>query len=62
MDARKVLLEKGHKAAELFVSMSTVSEERDELLRVLNICVHRQLTPELSAEVLKDLNMIESGT
>ena len=62
MDARKVLLEKGHKAAELFVSMSTVSEERDELLRVLNICVYRLLTPELSAEVLKDLNMIESGT
>jgi hypothetical protein len=60
-DARKILLEKGYEAAELFVSTSTASEERDELLRVLNICVHDQLTPELSAEVLKNLNMIESG-
>lgn len=60
-DTRKILLEKGQEAAELFVSTSTASEERDELLRVLKICVHRQLTPELSEEVLRDLNMIEAG-
>jgi len=61
-DARKNLLEKGYEAAELIVSTSTASEERDELLRVLSICMHHHLTPELSAEVLKNLNMIESGT
>jgi hypothetical protein len=61
-DVRKNLLEKGYESAELFVSQSTASEERDELLRVLNICMHRQLTPELSAEVLNNLGMIESGT
>ena len=60
-DAGKILLEKGYAASELFISQSTASLERDELLRVLKICEQCQLNPELSAEVLKNLNMIESG-
>ncbi|MCJ7444689.1 MAG: hypothetical protein MUO26_09210 [Methanotrichaceae archaeon] len=60
-DARKILLEKGYEASELFISQSTASLEHDELLRVLKICEQCQLNPELSTEVLKNLNMIESG-
>lgn len=61
-DIRKILLENGYEAAELFVAQSTASEERDEIHRALKICEHEQLTSELAGEVLKNLNMIESGT
>ncbi len=60
-EIRKILLEEGYEAAELFVAQSTASEERDEIHRVLKICEHEQLTPELTGEVLKNLNIIESG-
>ncbi len=58
-EAGRILLKKGYAAAELFVSKSTASFERDELLRVSKICERCQLNPELSTEVLK--NRIESG-
>ncbi len=61
-DIRKILLEEGYEAAELFVAQSTASEERDEIHRVLKVCEHEKLTPELAGDVLKNLNMIESGT
>jgi hypothetical protein len=60
-DARKILLEKGYEAAELFVAQSTTSEERDEIQRVLKICEHEKLPSEIAGDVLKNLNMIESG-
>ncbi len=46
----------------LFVAQHTASMQRDELHRVLTICEYHGLSPNQKAEVIKNLNNIESGT
>ncbi len=45
----------------LFVAQHTASMQRDELHRVLTICEYHGLFPNQKAEVIKNLNNIESG-
>ncbi len=45
----------------LFVAQHTASMQRDELHRVLTICEYHGLSPNQKAEVIKNLNNIESG-
>jgi hypothetical protein len=58
---QKILLEKGYQEAMLHIAQHTASIKRDELHRVLTICERSKLPPGLGAEVVKNLNKIESG-
>lgn len=58
---QKILLEKGYQEAMLHIAQHTASIKRDELHRVLTICERHKLPPGLGAEVIKNLNKIESG-
>lgn len=58
---RNALLEGGYQAAMLHVAQHTASMERDELHRVLAICRRYKLSPQLAADIVKNLNLIEAG-
>lgn len=58
---QKKLEEKGYLETMLFVAQNTASMQRDELHRVLTICEYHKLPPVQAAEVIKDLNKVESG-
>ena len=46
----------------LYAVQNTASMQRDELHRVLNICERHGLTNILAADIILNLNKIESGT
>jgi hypothetical protein len=46
----------------LYVAQHTASMQRDELHRVLTICEYHKLSPALKANIIENLNDIESGT
>ena len=54
------LQEKGYLETMLYVAQNTASIERDELHRVLTICAYHKLPPALTADVIKNLNNMES--
>lgn len=58
---QRVLLQGGYSGAMLHVVQYTASAQRDELHRVLTICERYGLTPSLAADVIKNLNRIESS-
>lgn len=58
---RKVLLEEGYQGAMLHVAQHTASAERDELHRVLAIFRRCRLSPTTAADLIENLNEIESG-
>lgn len=45
----------------LYVAQHTASMQRDELHRVLTICEYHKLSTALKADIIKNLNDIESG-
>ncbi len=57
---RGKLLEKGYLDTMLYVAQNSASIERDELHRVLTICAYHNLPPVLMAEIIKNLNNIDS--
>jgi hypothetical protein len=54
------LLKEGYLATMLYVAQNTASIERDELHRVLTICSYHKLSPVLAADIIGNLNEIES--
>ncbi|OPY49026.1 MAG: hypothetical protein A4E48_02438 [Methanosaeta sp. PtaU1.Bin060] len=59
---KEALLESGYQGAMLHVAQHTASMERDELHRVLAICRSYKLSPQLAADIFKNLNLIETGS
>src|SRR5512136_1606504 len=57
---RENLQEKGYLETMLFVAQNTASIERDELHRVLTICAYHKLPPIMMADIIKNLNNIET--
>ncbi len=60
-EAKKIALEKGLAAVELYAAQLTGIDENTELMRVLKICQKYNLSPEAIAQVIDKLNIIESG-
>ena len=60
-DVRKIVLEKGLDAAELYAAQLTGTDQNTELSRVLKICRINNLGPEAVAQVIDKLGVIESG-
>ncbi len=60
-ETKKIVLEKGLDAAELYASQLTGTDENTELSRVLEICRKNKLSQQAIAQVLDKLNVIESG-
>jgi hypothetical protein len=60
-ETKKIVLEKGLDAAELYASQLTGTDENTELSRVLEVCRKNKLSPEAIAQVLDNLTIIESG-
>ncbi len=58
---RRMIIEKKYLETMLYVAQHTASMQRDELQRVLTICEYHNLAPELKADIIKNLNKIESG-
>ncbi len=58
---QKIILDEGYSGAMLYAVQNTASMQRDELHRVLNICERYSLTTPLAAEIIRNLNKIESG-
>ncbi len=58
---KDALLEGGYQGAMLHVAQHTASMERDELHRVLAICRRYKLSPQLAADLIMNLNMIEAS-
>jgi hypothetical protein len=56
-----ILLAEGYQEAMLHVAQHTASMERDELHRVLAIFRQYRLLPEAAADLIRNLNEIESG-
>lgn len=59
---QKRLKQEGYLDTMLYVAQHTASMQRDELHRVLTICEYHKLPQVLAADVIKNLNKIESGT
>jgi hypothetical protein len=55
------LQQKGYLEAMLHIAQHTVSMQRDELHRVLTICEYHKLSPTVAANIVINLNLIESG-
>ena len=55
------LQEDGYLDTMLYVAQHTASIQRDELHRVLTICEYHKIPPLLAADVIRNLNNIESG-
>jgi hypothetical protein len=60
-ETKKIVLEKGLDAAELYAAQLTGTDENTELSRVLNICRKNKLSQQAIAQVLDKLVVIESG-
>jgi hypothetical protein len=58
---KKTLQENGYLDTMLYVAQHTASIQRDELHRVLTICEYHKIPPLLAADVIRNLNNIESG-
>ena len=58
--AKKAILEKGYEGAEEYAEHLT-GTAYTELSRVLIICKEKNLSPEAAAEVIENLNKLESG-
>ncbi len=58
---KKTLQEDGYLDTMLYVAQHTASIQRDELHRVLTICEYHKIPPLLAADVIRNLNNIESG-
>lgn len=58
---QETILKEGYSGAMLYAVQNTASMQRDELHRVLNICERYGLTTALAAEIVRNLNKIESG-
>ena len=58
---QETILKEGYSGAMLYAVQNTASMQRDELHRVLNICERYGLTAALAAEIVRNLNTIESG-
>ena len=59
---QKKLQDDGYLDTMLYVAQHTASIQRDELHRVLTICEYHKIPPLLAADVIRNLNNIESGT
>ena len=60
-DVKKIVLDKGLDAAELYASQLTGTDENTELTRVLMIFRKNNLSQEAIGQVLDKLAIIESG-
>jgi len=60
-DAKKIVLEKGLDAAEIYAAQLTGTDQNTELSRILNICRKYKLSPEAISQVLDKVGIIESG-
>ncbi|MFB3766167.1 MAG: hypothetical protein ACE14P_13105 [Methanotrichaceae archaeon] len=60
-ETKNVLLENGYDVAEAYIAKLTGADENTELLRVLAICKKYDLGLETTAQILDNLNIIESG-
>ncbi|MDD4447187.1 MAG: hypothetical protein PHN61_05870 [Methanothrix sp.] len=60
-ETKKIVLQKGLDAAELYATQLTGTDENTELSRVLKICQKNKLSQEAIAQVLDNLKVIESG-
>jgi len=60
-DVKKIVLDKGLDAAELYASQLTGTDENTELTRVLKIFRKNNLSQEAIGQVLDKLAIIESG-
>ncbi len=60
-ETKNVLLENGYDVAEAYVAQLIGTDENTELLRVLAICKKYNLGLETTAQILDNLNIIESG-
>jgi hypothetical protein len=58
---QKKLNEGGYMEAMLHILQHTASIQRDELLRVLTISQYYKLPPNIAAEIIINLNNLESG-
>ena len=58
---QKTLQEDGYLDTMLYVAQHTASIQRDELHRVLTICEYHKIPPLLAADMIRNLNNIESG-
>ena len=58
---QETISKEGYSGAMLYAVQNTASMQRDELHRVLNICERYGLTTALAAEIVRNLNKIESG-
>jgi hypothetical protein len=58
---QKKLQEDGYLDTMLYVAQHTASIQRDELHRVLTICEYHKIPPLVAADVIRNLNNIESG-
>ena len=56
-----VVQAEGYSGGMLYAVQNTASMQRDELHRVLNICERNGLTNILAADIIMNLNKIESG-
>ncbi len=59
---KEVILAEGYQGAMLHVAQHTASMERDELHRVLAILRRYKLPPKVAADLVENLNEIESGS
>ena len=58
---QKKLHDAGYMEAMLYVIQHTASIKRDELQRVLTICQYNKLSANIAAEIIANLNNLESG-
>ncbi len=60
-ETKKIVMEKGIDAAELYAAQLTGTDQNTELMRVLKIARKHKLSPEAIAQIFDKLNAIESG-
>ena len=60
-EAKKVVAEKGLDAAEIYAAQLTGTDQNTELMRVLKISRNNNLSLEAVAQLLDNLNVIETG-
>ncbi len=60
-EAKRIVLEKGLDAAELYAAQLTGSDQNTELMRIFEICRRNKLSSEAIAQVIDKLGVIESG-
>jgi hypothetical protein len=52
---QEILRKEGYVQAMLYVAQHTASIERDELHRIISVCDQHRLSPDMAADVIKDL-------